>query len=372
MEHQTLNGFDKHSFENAICKDLVIYSFTDAGSRANTDLCRMMGTLGYSCRGYCVARFAGACGLQPLPSDWKEQIGKFWGVRALLFIGASGIAVRAIAPFVKDKFTDSPVLVMDERRKFVVPLLSGHVGGAVELAHAVAACTGAVPVITTATDVQEKFAVDVFARKNRLIFEDRDLAKRISAGILEGKKVGMFSVLPPHGEIPENVELCENCEELTRYETSIVIDEKFWSGEMRSAQWLHMMPQDICVGIGCRKNIPAELLWAELGEVLQDCKISWKRLYMLASIELKKEEPGILALQKRLHVPVRFYSAEQLKEIESVSSSSTFVEQVTGVDNVCERAARAACPNGIVIQPKICKDQCTFALVQERKREIAF
>ncbi len=108
--------------------------------------------------------------------------------RIYFFIGAAGIAVRWIAPFVKDKFTDSPVLVMDEKGKYVIPILSGHIGGAVELAEQIGMWIEAEVVHTTATDVQQKFAVDVFARKYHLLFKDRKKAKEISAAVLEGEK----------------------------------------------------------------------------------------------------------------------------------------------------------------------------------------
>lgn len=126
--------------------------------------------------------------MEELTKSWKEEIGTVWGKEALIFIGASGIAVRAIAPFVKDKFTDSPVVVLDERGTFVIPLLSGHVGGAVELANLLAVHTGGTAVITTATDVQNKFAVDVFAKENGLVLTSREQAKNISVGILEKRK----------------------------------------------------------------------------------------------------------------------------------------------------------------------------------------
>ena len=101
--------------------------------------------------------------LQRLNDGWKQEIGASWGEHALVFIGAAGIAIRAIAPFVKDKFTDPPVIVLDEKGTFAIPLLSGHVGGGVTLAKVLAEYTGGRAVITTATDVQKKFAADVFA-----------------------------------------------------------------------------------------------------------------------------------------------------------------------------------------------------------------
>ncbi|MEI3219362.1 MAG: hypothetical protein V8S08_06720 [Lachnoclostridium sp.] len=117
------------------------------------------------------------------PSNGLENYG---GNVPLYLLGQQGL-LATISPWVKDKFTDSPVIVMDEKGQYVIPLLSGHVGGAVETARKIASCTGGVAVITTATDVQGRFAVDVFAKKNNLIITDRVLAKKISAAVLGGE-----------------------------------------------------------------------------------------------------------------------------------------------------------------------------------------
>ena len=121
-------------------KKIRVISFTKQGSRLNREIGKKLTEIGYRCSCYTVERFAdkneGELCLAPLPEKEKRSawIGQYWGKEAFLFIGASGIAVRLIASWVKDKFTDSPVLVMDERAEYVIPLLSGHVGGAVEIA----------------------------------------------------------------------------------------------------------------------------------------------------------------------------------------------------------------------------------------------
>lgn len=144
----------------------------------------------------------------------EESTGQWAGKQmeegnALLFIGACGIAVRAAAPWIKDKLHDSPVLVMDEMGHFVIPVLSGHMGGANELAERISKVTGAVPVITTATDLNRKFAVDLFAKRNHLAIADREGIAKISSKILAGEKVTV-SVENGHlrsgADIPE--ELC--------------------------------------------------------------------------------------------------------------------------------------------------------------------
>ena len=141
-------------------KSVRIYSFTGTGSCLALKLAEKLKQEGYVCTGYTVARFAEDKRLQRLNDGWKQEIGASWGEHALVFIGAAGIAVRMIAPHVKDKFTDSPVLVMDEKGSYVIPLLSGHVGGAVELAKEIAEKIDAQAVFTTATDVEQKEGTD--------------------------------------------------------------------------------------------------------------------------------------------------------------------------------------------------------------------
>ena len=109
---------------------------------------------------------------------------------ALVFVGAAGIAVRAIAPYVRDKLTDPPVIVTDENGNFVIPILSGHVGGANSLALEVAEVLEAQPVITTATDVSGAFSVDLFARENDLRIANREGIAKVSSSALEGWSEG--------------------------------------------------------------------------------------------------------------------------------------------------------------------------------------
>lgn len=135
-----------------------------------------------------------------------EITGEWFGKSdAILFVSSTGIAVRAVAPYLKHKSTDPAVIVVDGTGKFCISLLSGHAGGANELTNRIADFTGAVPVVTTATDLEGKFAVDDFARRNQMVVTDWKMAKRFSAGILEGKRVGIYSELPLEGELPEEL-----------------------------------------------------------------------------------------------------------------------------------------------------------------------
>lgn len=154
----------------------------------------------------------------------------------LVFIGAMGIAVRAIAPYVKDKLTDSPVVVLDEAGNYVIPVLSGHVGGANEYAARIADKIQALPVITTATDVNGLFAVDVFARKNALTIINREGIGKISSRILAGEKVDIVISAEPRD-----------------YENAV----------------LALKPKEYVLGIGCKKGKSYEEIDAGIRSVLE-------------------------------------------------------------------------------------------------------
>ena len=206
----------------------------------------------------------------------------FYRYDALVFFTSTGIAVRYIAPWVKDKYTDSPVLVIDEKGQYVIPLLSGHVGGAVSLADEIAELLGAVSVHTTATDVQGKFAVDVFAKKNSLVITDREAAKNISAAVLNGEKIAFYiertesegldneaRTVRVGGRLPKEIILCESERETESYDYRIIVraasetnDQSIQSGtrqeicKMDSEKCtLILLLGNIAAGIGCREMI---------------------------------------------------------------------------------------------------------------------
>ena len=318
-------------------KQWMIFSFTEKGSSWNKKLLDWRISQGDFCQGYTISRYAKKYGLSELPADWKAQIGKSWGETVYLFIGAVGIAIRAVAPYVKDKYTDSPVLSMDEKGQFILPLLSGHIGGAVELAKEIGSYTSAQPVITTATDVEQAFAVDVYAKNKGLCFDDREKAKEISAMSLEGN-------LDFHTQVKEV--------------------DAFPPLEMREKDCIYLAPKNIYAGIGCKKGISGKHLRKMLRKVLERLNLKEVQICGIGSIDLKEKEPGILELKRELGVPYRVFSADELSSVEAVSQGSDFVKKVTGVDNVCERAARLLCPAGKMVQPKIAMEGCTFAIVQ--------
>lgn len=270
----------------------------------------------------------------------------------LIFVGATGIAVRAIAPYLRHKSTDPAVVVVDEGGQFVIPILSGHLGGANDLAREIAALIDATPVITTATDVNGVFAVDQWARRQGLLVCNPEGILSISSRLLAGETVGFFSPWPIAGEMPRGLCL------VPRGEAQVVLDLHRPEGD---ALWL--CPKGLRIGMGCRRGTPAATLRSLLEEVLTQEGIPEKAVCALCTIDLKKDELGLQELARELGVPLTTYSAQKLAQVPGDFTSSPFVEQITGVDNVCERAALAS--GGALLQKKTAKDGATVALAIE-------
>ena len=263
---------------------------------------------------------------------------------ALIFVGACGITVRAIAPFVQDKFHDPAVLCVDEAGTFVIPLLSGHVGGANRLAEFVAGGIGAVPVVTTATDVERKFAVDVFAKDHGLVITDRVLAKRISADILAEEPVGVFSDFGFSGwkKIPEGLFRDRLCKRNIR----ITVSDREKDG-IPSDRVLRLVPRCVALGIGCKRGTPAEKIRETVEDAMRRNGIDLRSVFAVASIDIKKQEQGIIDFANTLQVPFLTFSSEELNSQPGTFTESEFVKKTTGTGNVCERSAVAACRMGV-------------------------
>lgn len=248
---------------------------------------------------------------------------------ALIFVGACGIAVREIAPYVRDKKTDPAVLVLDERARHVIPLLSGHIGGANRLALRLSSMLGADPVITTATDVNGKFAVDEFAARTGCAISDMQLAKAFAAGILE-RDLPLASAFPIVSPLPGGV-----------YEAGSGALGVYIGCDVREPfqKTLRLIPKKLRVGLGCRRGVCASAITSAIRHVFAENRLDLRAISGVFSIDLKKDEPGLLMACRENGWSVSFYPAQTLQAVPGEFTASSFVASVTGVDNVCERAA---------------------------------
>lgn len=284
---------------------------------------------------------------------------------ALLFIGACGIAVRAIAPYLTDKLHDSPVLVMDEQGNYVIPILSGHVGGANELARLIGMQTGAIPVITTATDVNRKFAVDLFAKQNGLWIQNKDGIARVSAKVLQDQTITMSvetGHLLPEQQIPAGIEMVP-------YPPAQEVDVLITTENIHAEALLTLVPKEYILGVGCKKGKEEEKITAFISEVMKEQELELTQIYALASIWQKAKEEGLVNWSQKAGIPFFTFSAEELEQVEGIFEESAFVRQTVGVANVCERAAIKACKDGgWLIQKKMARDGMTIAIARREWR----
>lgn len=351
---------------------IAVISFTENGCLLGE--CLRQGLNSYDCRVnlYLKSKYQVPAGAQAEPLDketlqtWTEK--RFEDSEAIVFIGACGIAVRSIAPFVKSKQTDPAVVVIDETGMFAVSLLSGHLGGANELTERAAGILGAQAVITTATDRNKIFAVDVFAKQNHCVISDMKLAKEVSAALLSGTSVGFYSDFPCNGNLPEGLTVFDGTKKKDIPELGICISVQ--KEKQPFAKTLYLIPRILTVGIGCRKGIAAAAIATAVKDIGEQAGIFPEAIGQAASIDLKKEESGLLQFCKAQKLAFVVYSAEQLKQANGNFSGSSFVENITGVDNVCERAAilgsRTVGAGGRLLCGKYAKDGVTAALAQKK------
>lgn len=317
-----------------------IIAFTPRGALLARELARSLGAAGHTCTPSAFRPFPDETGQPVLPpmerqslTEWTREA--FGAADALVFVAACGIAVRAIAPYLQSKHTDPAVVAVDETGAFAVSLLSGHTGGANRLTREIADCLGAVPVITTATDRSGLLAIDSWSAENGWVLEDPSLVKPVAARLLAGKTITFRTDFPLRGSIP--------C--------------RWLPGEAGPHLWftwsaapapdtLKVIPPALWVGIGCRKGASKEQISAAVFAALRAGNLSPLAVAGAATVTLKEREPGLLAFCTEQGWPLKTFPPEQLAALPGVFTASPFVQEVTGVDNICERAAVAAAGSG--------------------------
>lgn len=331
---------------------IQLIAFTKQGGSLCAGLQRDLNRQGHMARGFCKYETEGTALFKgPLKEFAKNAFEK---CGAVIFIGAAGIAVRAIAPFIRSKTVDPAVLVIDEKGSYVIPILSGHMGGANALAAGIAGMLGAQAVITTATDLSGSFAVDTWAANNDCHIMNPKEIKEVSAAILKGEQVGFYSDFTVEGPLPAGLAV------VTGTRAGICISRQY---RQCFEHTLHLLPKQYILGVGCKKDTDFECLLNFINSVLQKNNIKSYAIGTIASIDLKAEEKALQELGRLWKVPFRTYAAKELSSLEGAFSKSDFVKETTGVDNVCERAAIAAGGARLLLK-KTCGNGITLALAE--------
>ncbi len=274
---------------------------------------------------------------------------------AHIFIFSTGIAVRIIAPLLESKIKDPAIVVLDDNATHAVSLLSGHIGGANELAKKVSTITKARPVITTATDVHNKPAIDIIALQNNLHIANPGMIKTINMAILENRNIKIydsFDIL--FDKVP-------NCTNNDKNPDIICTDSEI--DVPRGTLLLN--PPSLIVGIGCNKGTLLEEIEEFLLLTLKQNNLTIKSIWAFASIDAKQNESGFLKLSKKFKTQFLFIEKQKLNSVKDIKNPSKTVEKHMGVKSVCEASAMIAGNNTKLIVQKQIKGNVTIAIARQ-------
>ena len=346
-------------------KKIAVYSFTEKGNLLGEKLSGLEDD--FIIDHFYNAKTAG--GIRSLiPDDFKNR-------DALIFISSTGIAVRMIKDYIKDKTKDPAVLVIDDLGRFVISLLSGHLGGANALTEKIAKLLGAVSVITTASDGRNIEAVDLFAQKHNYAIFSMEDAKVITSLMVDGKAIGFCSedkappINYPYLFILQEKDFNSHFKALTeekKLEGLIIVSNKkreAVSALSRSLPIVHLVPKNLNLGIGLKKGVDKETVAEAVKKALDSINKDLMAVKAIASIDLKQNEKGLLEFAKELKISPVFFSKSQIEQIEDNFEKSEFVKKTVGVYNVS--APSAFLLGGKIILDKFKHEGVTVSVAEE-------
>lgn len=277
----------------------------------------------------------------PMDKGFKDTVSRIFDCYdSLYFVMASGIVVRTIAPLLKSKDVDPAVITSDEDGRFIVSLLSGHLGGANELATLIAENIGGLPVISTASDVSGSIAVDSIAMKLKAHLRDLESAKDVTALIVNGERVEL--------KLPKNMVVnldsfcpkghfsldCEKTKNIKKDIAGIVV-----VSNRLDIKITQIIPKNIILGIGCRRDTPAETILDGIELTMKECNLHMDSIKHIATVDVKADEIGLLEACERLKKELIIIDREQIRPIQDNYEGSDFVEKTIGVRCVSAPAA---------------------------------
>ncbi|WP_315111688.1 cobalt-precorrin 5A hydrolase [Clostridium intestinale] len=282
----------------------------------------------------------------------KEAMDKAKGI---IFISSTGIAVRAIATYLKGKTIDPGVVVVDAKGEYAISLLSGHLGGGNELAIKVSEILKAMPIITTATDSLGVKAPDMIAKENNLLISDIKKAKDISAFLIEGKKV-VFEDEDKIIALPKGyIECTEGSENLPKVKVT---------NKISGSEALVLVRKNLILGIGCRKDVPKEKMLDFISESLKEYGYREDSVLKISTIDLKEKEEAILNISQVFSVPLEIHSRGEVRKIEHLFKCSDFVRKSIGVGAVAEPCVYLS--GGEIVVERISKEGMTLCIGEGR------
>lgn len=307
---------------------IACLSFTDKGKSLGDKL-QSISTLKYTIHHYENNQIEG--GIKNLLNyAWKEYDG-------IVFISATGIAVRMISQYIQDKTIDPSIIVVDDMGGFAISLLSGHIGGANDLAIWIANELGSLPVITTATDNRNIESIDMFAKKNGYYMEDMESITKITSMMVNGKTVGIYTeenLIINY----ENIIVVKDLDKLdSKIEGLIIVSSRII--KKLNVPHTFLRPKNINIGIGCRKGVETERIIKAIENTFKTTNLSINSIKAIGTVVVKKDEKGIIQAANYFKCPMEIFSIEAIKEVEDKFEKSQFVKDTIGVYSVSEPSA---------------------------------
>ena len=306
--------------------------------------------------------------------DWYNDstsikiVDLFKSNNALICLFSLGAVIRLIAPHIKDKKTDPAVIVIDDKAQFVISVLSGHLGGANELSNDIAQKINAVPVITTAADVNKTIAVDLVGKEFGWRIDDDDTVTKVSAFMVNKEKIGVFQNVGNRDwwkkEFPRNVFKYDSFDELKNSQSKgfLIISDQVFDDKILENTVVYR-PQTLVVGVGLHWDTSKETIKSGLETSLQKFNLSYKSIARFVSIKKEKDIVGLIELGKEMNIPVEYIDREELSTIDTPNPSKT-VQTFEGTPSVSEAAAIKSSQGELVVEKQKFPPNLTIAIAR--------
>ncbi len=292
----------------------------------------------------------------------------FKNSNALICLFSLGAVIRLIAPHLKDKKTDPAVIVIDDKMTFVISVLSGHIGGANELTQEISEKLNALPVITTAADVNKTIVVDLVGRQFGWKIDDETTVTKISAHMVNSEPIGVFQQTGNkkwYKELPKNVTIYDNLEELKKSNSKahLIISDAIIDNELAQESVIYR-PQSLVIGIGLHWDTTKDTIREGIEYCLEKFNLSSKCIAKLVSIKKPEDVQGLIDLGKEMKIPVEYVDREELSEIITPNPSST-VKAFEGTASVSEAAAIKVSCGELIVEKQKFPPNLTIAIARK-------
>lgn len=301
-------------------------------------------------------------------STIEKIVDLFKNNEALICLFSLGAVIRLIAPHLKDKKTDPAVVVIDDKTNFVISVLSGHIGGANELTQEIAQKLNAIPVITTAADVNKTIAVDLLGRNLGWKIDDESTITKVSAYMVNEEKIGVFQDTGNNNwckELPKNVKIFASLEKLKNSDSKgfLIITDKIIDEEFLNESVVYR-PPSLVVGVGLHWNTTKDTIKEGINFCMEKFKLSPKSIAQLVSIKKPKDVQGLIDVGKEMAIPIKYVNREDLAKISAPNPSET-VQSFEGTASVSEAAAIKVSGGKLIVEKQKFPPDLTIAIARK-------